>query len=302
MDMSTKKACESCTSGTCSSRPRDPQETDEQYASRMRLAERTAKIKHKILVLSGKGGVGKSTVAANLAMHLALNGRRVGLLDVDIHGPSIPRLFGLEGKGTFMVGDSMMPMEFSENLKIMSIAFCLSDSDAALIWRGPMKIGVIRQFLADVEWGDLDYLVVDCPPGTGDEPLSAVQMLNDADGAVVVTTPQTISVDDVRRSISFCRKLNLPVLGVIENMSGFVCPKCGEVTDIFGAGGGEEMATSMGVPFLGRIPIDPAVRETSDQGKPHAYYNAKTPSGQAFAAAFDPLLALPERDCAGPQA
>lgn len=300
--MSAKQACDSCTSSTCSSRPRDLQETDEQYAARQRLAERTAKIKHKILVLSGKGGVGKSTVAANLAMHLALNGRRVGLLDVDIHGPSIPRLFGLEGKATYMVGESMMPLEFSVNLKIMSIAFCLSDSDAALIWRGPMKIGVIRQFLADVEWGDLDYLVVDCPPGTGDEPLSAVQMLNDADGAVVVTTPQTISVDDVRRSISFCRKLNLPVLGVIENMSGFACPKCGEITDIFGAGGGEDMAKSMGVPFLGRIPIDPAVRETCDQGKPHAYYNSKTPSGLAFAAAFDPLLALPERECDGPQA
>ena len=300
--MADKKACESCTSGTCASRPQGPQETDEQYASRLRLAERMAKVKHKILVLSGKGGVGKSTVAANLALHLALNGRRVGLLDVDIHGPSIPRLFGVGGTSTFMVGDSMMPVEISETLKIMSIAFCLADGDTAVIWRGPMKIGVIRQFLADVEWGELDYLVVDCPPGTGDEPLSAAQMLSDADGAVVVTTPQDVSVDDVRRSIGFCRKLDLAVLGVVENMSGFVCPKCGEVTDIFGAGGGEAMAENMGVPFLGRIPLDPAVREACDTGKLHAYHNGNTPSGKAMAAAFDPLLALPEReDCTGPQ-
>lgn len=300
--MADKKACASCTSSTCSSRPRSAQENDEQYQSRMRLAERMANVKHKILVLSGKGGVGKSTVAANLAMYLALNGRRVGLLDVDIHGPSLPRIFGLEGKATFMVGESMMPLEVSENLKVMSIAFCLSDTDAALIWRGPMKIGVIRQFLADVEWGELDYLIVDCPPGTGDEPLSAAQMLNDADGAVVVTTPQSVAVDDVRRSISFCRKLELPVLGVIENMSGFACPKCGEVTDIFGSGGGEAMAASMNVPFLGRIPIDLAVRESCDLGKPHTFYNSKTASGQAMAAAFDPLLALPGRECDGPQA
>ena len=300
--MADKKACESCTSGTCASRPRDAQETDEQYESRLRLTERMAKVKHKILVLSGKGGVGKSTVAANLALNLALNGRRVGLLDVDIHGPSIPRMFGVKGKSTFMVGDSMMPVEFSETLKIMSVAFCLGDNDTALIWRGPMKIGVIRQFLADVEWGELDYLIVDCPPGTGDEPLSAAQMLSDADGAVIVTTPQDVSVDDVRKSISFCRKLDLPVLGVVENMSGFACPKCGEVTEIFGAGGGEAMAESMGVPFLGRIPIDPAIREACDTGKLHAYYNGNTPSGKAMAAAFDPLLALPEcGDCTGPE-
>jgi Mrp family chromosome partitioning ATPase len=300
--MADKKACESCSSSSCSSRPQGLQETDEQYQKRLRMADRMANVKHKVLVLSGKGGVGKSTVAANLAMFLALNGRRVGLLDVDIHGPSIPRIFGVNGKSTFMVGESMMPVEFSENLKIMSIAFCLSDNDAALIWRGPMKIGVIQQFLADVEWGELDYLIVDCPPGTGDEPLSAAQMLNDADGAVIVTTPQDISVDDVRKSVSFCRKLELPVLGVVENMSGFACPCCNTVTDIFGSGGGQAMAENMGVPFLGKIPIDMAVREACDQGKPHAYYNSETPSGKAMSEAFGPLLDLPEAaDCDGPE-
>jgi Mrp family chromosome partitioning ATPase len=181
----------------------------------------------------------------------------------------------------------------------MSIGFLLKDRDTAVIWRGPMKIGVIQQFLRDTEWGDLDFLVVDCPPGTGDEPLSVAQSLGDADGAVVVTTPQRVSVSDVRKSIMFCRKVELPVLGVIENMSGFVCPHCGETSDIFKRGGGETMCTEMAVPFLGRIPLDPQIVLAGDGGEPFAYLRSKTPAGSAMAAAFAPVLALADKDPAG---
>ncbi|MBN2449979.1 MAG: Mrp/NBP35 family ATP-binding protein [Lentisphaeria bacterium] len=289
---SERSACETCTKAGCAARPRQAGESPEQYEARMQLAERMGRIRHKVLVLSGKGGVGKSTVAANLAIFLALHGRRVGLLDVDIHGPSIPKLLGLESYRTVMGPNGMLPAEVSESLRAMSIGFLLPETDAALIWRGPMKIGVIQQFLRDTDWGPLDFLVVDCPPGTGDEPLSVAQSLGDADGAVVVTTPQALSLSDVRKSITFCRKLSLPVLGVIENMSGFVCPRCGEVTDIFGRDGGAAMCRDMGIPLLGRIPIDPAIVSAGDAGEPFAYLRSETPSGQAMTRAFEPILAL----------
>jgi Mrp family chromosome partitioning ATPase len=201
-------------------------------------------------------------------------------------------MLGLEGTRLEVEDRCMLPVPVGE-LKVMSIGFLLRSPDEAVIWRGPMKMGVIKQFLKDVEWGDLDFLVIDSPPGTGDEPLSVCQLVGDADGAVVVTTPQQVATADVRRSIGFCRSLNLPVLGVIENMSGFVCPKCGELTDIFASGGGERLATEMGVPFLGRIPIDPAVGAACDRGQPYVHHFAGTETAKAFARAVAPILALP---------
>jgi len=246
------------------------------------VRQRMAQIKHKILVLSGKGGVGKSTVAVNLALSLSLAGKRTGLLDIDIHGPSVPKILNLEGRMAHSGVEAILPIEVGTNLKVMSIAFFLTSPDDAVIWRGPMKYQMIKQFLKDVQWGELDYLIIDSPPGTGDEPLSIIQLLENADGAVVVTTPQEVALADVRKSITFCRSLNLPVLGVLENMSGFVCPKCGERTDIFKSGGGENMALSMNVPFLGRIPIDPQIVEACDSGQPYVDKYRQSQAAKAF--------------------
>ena len=252
------------------------------------VRERMHRIRHKILVLSGKGGVGKSTVAANLAVSLVQQGFRVGLLDVDIHGPSIPQLLGLRNTSAQEPGSRaskealLRPVAVSENFRFVSIGSLIEDRNAALIWRGPMKHKVIKQMLKDVDWGDLDYLVVDSPPGTGDEPLSVVQLIEDASGAVVVTTPQDLAVADVRRCITFCRQLSLPVLGVVENMSGLVCPHCATHVNVFGSGGGERLAAEMGIPFLGRIPIDPQIVSASDEGTPYLEAFPDTLGGRAF--------------------
>lgn len=256
------------------------------------IREKMKRIKHKILVLSGKGGVGKSTVAANMAVALALEGKKVGLLDVDIHGPSIPGILNLNGQKLEAVGETIIPVKMNKNLKVMSIGFMLENNDDAVIWRGPMKYQVIKQFLKDVDWGELDFLIIDSPPGTGDEPLSVIQMLEDADGAIIVTTPQNLAISDVRKGIGFCRKLKLPIIGVIENMSGFVCPKCGEVTNIFKSGGGEKMAKEMKVPFLGKIPIDPQIVEACDAGKPYIKYFSETQTAKVFKSTVIPLLKL----------
>jgi len=285
--MSQQESCDTCDSKTCSAAAPRPNESEEQREKRLAVARRMCRIRRKIIVLSGKGGVGKSTVATNLAVAAAQAGLETGLLDVDIHGPSIPKLLGLEGARPVAAGDSILPVEAGENLKVMSIGFLLQGRDDAVIWRGPMKYGVIRQFLGDVEWGDLDLLVVDSPPGTGDEPLSVIQLIENADGAVVVTTPQQLAVADVRRSINFCRQLSLPVLGVIENMSGFVCPKCGEVSDVFGAGGGQQMAAAMHVPFLGKVPIDPRMTELGDAGKPYVTEHSDSPAAELFRRTLD---------------
>jgi len=275
---------------------------DNEAADQALLQERLGRIRHKILVLSGKGGVGKSTVAVNLAVALAQAGRRVGLLDVDIHGPSIPKMLKLEEAGVEVICDGVLKPVETAGLKVMSIGFLLRHRDDAVIWRGPMKMGVIKQFLKDVEWGDLDYLVIDSPPGTGDEPLSVCQLVEDADGAVIVTTPQEVATVDVRRSISFCRQLSLPVLGVVENMSGFVCPSCGTVTEIFKTGGGERLAAETHVPFLGRIPLDPSVGAAGDDGTPFMAHQSGTATARAFARAVAPILALDECSAgAGPE-
>jgi len=259
---------------------------------KQQIRQRIKQIKHQILVLSGKGGVGKSTVAVNLAVSLALAGKKVGLLDIDIHGPSIPKILNLEGKTIQAAGDVILPITMAENLKVMSIGFLLRGSSDAVIWRGPMKYQMIKQFLKDVDWGSLDFLVVDSPPGTGDEPLSIVQLLENADGAIIVTTPQEVALSDVRKCITFCGQLNLPVLGVLENMSGFVCPKCGENIDIFKSGGGQKMAEQMNVPFLGRIPIDPQIVQACDSGRPFVYHYNRTETAKVFEKILNPILDL----------
>ncbi|MFH1833550.1 MAG: Mrp/NBP35 family ATP-binding protein [bacterium] len=246
------------------------------------LRERMRAIRRRLLILSGKGGVGKSTVAVNLAVALAQAGETVGLLDVDVHGPSVPRLTGLDGRTVSLDGSTILPAPFMDRLTVMSIGFFLKRPSDAVIWRGPLKFQMIRQFLKDVAWGRLDSLVVDCPPGTGDEPLSVVQLAGSPAVAVVVTTPQEVSIADVRRCVTFCNSLSVPVLGIVENMSGLVCPSCGAEIDLFKRGGGEDLARETGVPFLGRIPIDPAIVSSGDDGTPFVRDRASTPAASAF--------------------
>ncbi|MCD6308220.1 MAG: Mrp/NBP35 family ATP-binding protein [Candidatus Latescibacteria bacterium] len=246
------------------------------------LAGTLESIGQVLLVLSGKGGVGKSTVAANIAVALAGKGHAVGLLDIDIHGPSIPGMLNLAGSSIFSNDKRMLPVEFTPNLKVMSIGFLTPNDKDAVIWRGPMKYGVIKQFLTDVDWGALDYLVVDSPPGTGDEPLSIAQMVVPKARAVVVTTPQKVSLDAVGRCVTFCRKLDLPVAGIIENMSGFECPHCGQHIDLFDSGGGETLAKEMDVPFLGKIPIDIEIVKGGDTGEPIVLKNREGNTARIF--------------------
>ncbi|MCK5861996.1 MAG: P-loop NTPase [Candidatus Hydrogenedentes bacterium] len=272
-----QESCSSCDQAACSSKTQEPDETSEEYKERQELHQRLCRIRHKIIVMSGKGGVGKSTVAVNLATALMLSGKRVGLLDIDIHGPSVPTLLGLENESIQGSQDGMLPVELGD-MKVMSLGFLIRNPDDAIIWRGPMKIGVIKQFLKDIAWGDLDYLIIDSPPGTGDEVLSACQLIEDLDGAVVVTTPQKLATIDVRKSVTFCRQLHVPVLGIIENMSGFICPKCNEVTSILQTGGGEKIATDMKIPFLGAIPMDPQIAESCDNGKVFVHHYKSSPT------------------------
>ena len=282
--------------GSMAQGQQDQERQRQMEAEQVQIRHRVAQIEHKILVLSGKGGVGKSTVAVNLALSLSLAGKRTGLLDIDIHGPSVPKIFNLEGQRVQAVADTILPVEVQKNLKVMSIGFFLSSQDDAVIWRGPRKYHMIKQFLKDVEWGELDFLIIDSPPGTGDEPLAIIQLLEGADGAVVVTTPQEVALADVRRGITFCRSLDLPVLGVLENMSGFICPKCGERTDIFKSGGGENMALAMNVPFLGRIPIDPQIVEACDSGQPYVDKYRQSQAAQAFSEAVALLVGTNSAD------
>ncbi len=283
--------------GACAQKQRPAPGADaktlDEFLEHEQLRERLGRIRHKIMVMSGKGGVGKSTVAVNLAVSLGLAGRRVGILDVDIHGPSIPQMLHLEDARVQSDGDGLQPVAHA-GLKVMSLGFLLNNRDDAVIWRGPLKMSVIKQFLKDVAWGDLDYLIIDSPPGTGDEPLSVAQLAAPVTGAVIVTTPQSVATADVRKSINFCRQLKMPVLGVVENMSGFVCPKCGEVSYIFNSGGGEKMAEAMQVPFLGRIPIDANVGLACDAGAPFVYHYSRTETAKAFERVIAPVLALSE--------
>ena len=255
-----------------------------------KLEAKLAKIDRRLLVFSGKGGVGKSTVSVNLALALAQKGMKVGLLDVDIHGPDLAMMLGVEGKRLASVTEgSIIPYPVTGNLKLVSMSFLLESPDKAVIWRGPLKMTIIQQFLADVEWGELDWLIIDSPPGTGDEPLSVAQLVP-ATGAIVVTTPQDVSILDSKKAVSFARAVDLEVVGIIENMSGMTCPHCGKKIDLFNRGGGQKAAEELGVPFLGRIPIDSRVVESCDSGKPYILSHPDSGVSRAFQQVVERIL------------
>lgn len=247
-------------------------------------------IKHVLIIASGKGGVGKTTVAVNLATALAKKGHSVGILDADITGPNVPKMLGLEGKRPEIDPDikKIIPINSNEGVKVISMEFLLENIDDAIIWRGPLKMGAINQFLADVKWDNLDFLIIDLPPGTSDEPLSVAQMIPKADGVIIVTTPQEVALLDVKKSINFVKKVGLKVIGIIENMSGFKCPHCGEEINIFSKDGGKNAAKELNIPFLGAIPIDPEIVPLADAGK--TVVNAKTQASSAFEIVIENII------------
>lgn len=280
-------SCQSCGSASaCSQEEKQRQEQE-------RIAGAMGAIGKKFMVLSGKGGVGKSSVAVNLAATLAGRGKKVGILDADMHGPNIPKMFGLDqDRPEAAPGAGLLPVCAADNLHVMSVGFFLKSEDHAVIWRGPMKHGVIKQFLGDVHWGALDYLIIDLPPGTGDEALSIAHTIGAIDGAVIVTTPQDVALLDSKKSISFCKELKIPLIGVVENMSGMLCPHCGKEIDLFKVGGGENIAKKMKVPFLGRVPLDPAMVICGDEGEPFVTKHPASPAARAFAGIADAWEAL----------
>lgn len=282
-------ACSSCSEGATCPSAQEAQQLEQQ----MRLELTAADFKHELLVLSGKGGVGKSTVAANLAWALALHeNSEIGLLDADLHGPTIPLMMGLQGERVQSVGEKILPVPVMSTLKVMSMGFLLREANDPVIWRGPIRANAIRQLISEVDWGRLDYMVIDLPPGTGDEALTVAQSFPAADGAIIVTTPQEASLADCRKAINFVRTVGLPVLGVIENMSGFVCPHCQHETAIFATGGGERLAEEMDVPFLGRVPLAPEVVALGDAGQPIIGATAPEAVRTAFASIVERLLAI----------
>ena len=247
-------------------------------------------IKNKIFVLSGKGGVGKSSVSANLAASLAKRGYKTGLMDVDVHGPSIAQMFGMKGLLDLAPDTKLLlPSQVSENLTVVTVQALMQDKDQAIIWRGPAKTGIIKQFVGSVAWGELDYLVIDAPPGTGDEPLTVVQTIPDAKG-IIVTTPQEVALADIRKSISFCKTVKMETLGILENMAGFTCPHCNKPIDLFKSGGGEKTAKAQGLTFLGSLPFDSRVVESGDDGVPVMMYEADGPFKQAFEKVVEKIL------------
>jgi len=258
------------------------------------LQNKLDKIRHTFIVLSGKGGVGKSTVAVNLALSLSLRGMRTGILDVDIHGPSVPKLLGLTGMRVGVSGEEIIPLELYGHIKVVSMGLLISGNEQAVIWRGPLKASVIRQFVQNVAWGELDALVVDCPPGTGDEPLSIAQLVGKKASAIIVTTPQLVATIDVEKCITFCRQLELPIAGIIENMSGFVCPHCGKEVDIFSSGGGQNLAMAYNIPFLGSIPLDPDIVKSGDAEQPYIYLYSQTKTAQRFDEIVDRIVSSKE--------
>jgi len=263
--------------------------------SETKLRDSLSRIRHVIIVMSGKGGVGKSTVSSNLAMSLSLKGYQTGLMDIDITGPSIPKMFHIEDSKLYADDDKLIPVSVPPSLSIMSMGFLLPERDSAVIWRGPMKASAIRQFIEDVNWGDLDYLIIDMPPGTGDEALSIIQLIPKADGAVIVTTPQDVAILDGRKSVNFAITTKLPILGLIENMSGFVCPHCKECTEIFGSGGGEKTAENLNIQFLGRVPLEPGVVRSGDAGMPIVISDPDSKSAAAFNAITEKLIKTVEK-------
>ncbi|MBA7712357.1 Iron-sulfur cluster carrier protein [subsurface metagenome] len=255
--------------------------SQQQDKMREKIDHRMDKIKHKLIIISGKGGVGKSMVAVNLAYGLLFQGKAVGILDIDIHGPSLAKMVGIEDRRlSFSDNEVIEPIAITSSLRIVTIASLLEDADTPVIWRGPLKMKLISQFLGDVNWGELDYLVIDSPPGTGDEPLSVAQLVPGLSGAIIVTTPQEIALLDSRKSVNFAKSLKLPVIGIIENMSGLICPHCGKEIDLFKTGGGEKAAADLKVAFLGRIPIEPAIVDSTDEGRPFIRAYGKTPTAR----------------------
>nr|WP_320191436.1 Mrp/NBP35 family ATP-binding protein [uncultured Desulfobacter sp.] len=254
-----------------------------------KIQEALKHITHKFMVMSGKGGVGKSSVSVNLATALATMGHKVGLMDVDIHGPDIPRMLGIKGDLHANDDKKIVPARYSPRLSVVSIESLMPDKDEAIIWRGPAKHAAIRQFVRDVDWGILDYLIIDAPPGTGDEPLTVAHLITDAQ-AIIVTTPQEVALADVRKSIRFCRQVKMKILGLVENMSGYACPKCGEILNIFGTGGGERTAKEKGINFLGKIPLDPSLVALADAGRSIQAENPSSPVTQAFKALAKEVL------------
>jgi Mrp family chromosome partitioning ATPase len=261
--------------------PKSPKQLkEEQDAS---VADSLKRIKNKFVVMSGKGGVGKTSTAVNIAIALANRGLQVGVMDVDLHGPDVPRMLGLTGMPEVNSRRKLSPMRYSDRLVAISMESFLPKRDDAIIWRGPLKFSAIRQFIADVDWGELDFLIIDSPPGTGDEPLTVAQQIPDAK-AVIVTTPQEVALADVRKSINFCRTVNLEMFGLVENMSGLLCPHCGESIELFGAGGGERTAKETGIAFLGRIPMDPRMVACGDSGVSFQKSHPDAAVTQAFSA------------------
>ena len=263
------------------------------------LSDHLSGVKHVILVLSGKGGVGKSTVATQIALGLKEKGKKVGLLDVDLCGPSVPKMFSVEGKDIHQCPEGWLPVyvDKEQELGVMSIAFLLDDKDDAIVWRGPKKSAMIKQFLSDVVWRDIDYLIIDTPPGTSDEHLAVIENLKayNPDGAILVTTPQAVAVGDVVRELTFCKKTHIPIIGVIENMSGFVCPHCNECTNVFSKGGGESLAKKYHVPFLGCIPLDPQLTQCLEEGKSFVEHFKASHTMAALNKVLDKLI-LVDRD------
>lgn len=256
----------------------------QQFEQDQKLKLKLSRIKHKIAIISGKGGVGKSTVTANLAMAFAMNGNTVGVLDADIHGPCIPKMLGIKRQVMISGPEGMLfPITGKFGIKVVSMDFFLPNDETPVIWRGPLKMRALQQFLSDVTWGDLDYLFIDLPPGTGDEPLSIMHLIPDMDGVVIVTMPSEVSEAVVKKSVTFAKQVGAPIIGIIENLSGYVCPDCGKKIDIFKAGGGKRIAQDLSVPYLGSIPIDPQVCVDSDSGMPFIASNPDLPTAKAFA-------------------
>lgn len=258
------------------------------------LRDRMAKVKHKIAIVSGKGGVGKSVTTVNLAIALALHGHRnkVGILDADIHGPSVPKMLGIRGRSLKAGPAGMFPVSGPFGVEVVSMDFLLPNDDTPVIWRGPLKMSAIRQFLSDVIWGQLDFLLIDLPPGTGDEPLSVMQFLPEMDGVIIVTIPSEVSQIVVKKAVTFTRELKIPIIGIVENMSSFICPKCGSESSIFRTGGGMKIAEDLNVPFIGSIPLDPRICEASDIGKPFIVEYSDSPAAKAFMEIVDKVEAF----------
>jgi Mrp family chromosome partitioning ATPase len=290
----SKKTCDSdATCQTCDSAEKCSQAEKEAHEQEL-IEKNMEHVRHKFMVLSGKGGVGKSSVAVNLAATLATMGYDVGILDADIHGPNVPKMLGVDLDRPHGSDNGMLPVLTPENLRVMSIGFFLRHEDDAIIWRGPLKHSLLKQFFGEVHWGELDYLVMDLPPGTGDEPLSIAHLIKKVDGVIIVTTPQDVALLDSRKSVNFCKELKIPLIGVVENMSGMTCPHCQKEIELFKVGGGETIAANMKIPFLGRIPLDPQMVICTDDGRPFVNLYPESKVSTAFKAIAEKWIQMLE--------